>query len=145
MQVDFYQLAGTPIEKTVPPIAAKTLESGERLLIVADAAELRSRLDLELWTFSPTSFVPHGDASGNAPELQPVLISDSATASNGAKFVLIADGKWREDALAFDRVFYLFGDDRIDEARTAWRALAQKEGVEPRYWKQDGGRWRQGP
>lgn len=42
MQVDFYQLAGTPIEAVVPQLAAKVLESGERLLIVAEDETLRA-------------------------------------------------------------------------------------------------------
>ena len=34
--------------------------------------------------------------------------------------------------------------DRIAEARAAWRALADRDDVERRYWKQnDQGRWEQ--
>lgn len=145
MQVDFYQLAGTPIGKTVPPLAAKTLENSEKMLIVAEADSLLSVLDEALWTYEATAFLPHGKASDPSPENQPILLSNTASAANGAKFALIADGKWRDETLSFDRVFYLFDDDQIDEARQAWKALSEQDDVEPRYWKQDGGRWRQGP
>ena len=145
MQVDFYQLAGTPIEKTVPQLAAKTLENSEKMLIIAEEDAMLSSLDEALWTYEATAFLPHGKATDAGPETQPVLLSASPTASNGARFALIADGKWRDEMLAFDRVFYLFDDDHIGEARKAWKAPSHKDDVEPRYWKQDGGRWRQGP
>jgi DNA polymerase III subunit chi len=48
-------------------------------------------------------------------------------------------------ALGFDRVFYLFPPDKTGEAREAWKALKDRDGIERRYWKQDGGKWRQGP
>ena len=104
-----------------------------------------SSLDEALWTYDATAFLPHGKATDAGPGAQPVLLSANPTAPNGARFALIADGRWRDETLTFDRVFYLFDDDHIGEARKAWKALSQKDDVEPRYWKQDGGRWRQGP
>ncbi|QLC24121.1 DNA polymerase III subunit chi [Parasphingopyxis algicola] len=145
MQVDFYQLAGTPVETVVPQLAAKVLESGERLLIVAGEERLRTLLDEALWTHDPTSFLPHGSDADERAAHQPILLSDKPEAANEARFVMLADGAWRDEALGFERVFYLFDADRLDDARTAWRSLAEKDGVEPRYWKQEAGRWRQGP
>ena len=59
---------------------------------------------------------------------------------------MVADGEWREEALAFERSFLLFDDGRIDDARTIWRALAAREDVDNRFWKQDDrGRWSEGP
>lgn len=145
MQVDFYQLAGTPIETVVPQLAAKTLENGERLLIVADDTGLRERLDEALWTYDPASFLPHGQSGAGAPANQHVLLSGDTDAANAAKYIMIADGEWREAALSFERVFYLFDAERLDDARNAWRSLSGMDAVEPRYWKQDHGRWRQGP
>jgi len=36
-----------------------------------------------------------------------------------------------------------FPPEQTDNARSAWRTLG--DGVERRYWKQDGGKWVQGP
>ena len=52
---------------------------------------------------------------------------------------------WREDALEFGRVFFLFTQDELDNARTAWRDLSARANVTPHYWKKDGGRWVEGP
>ena len=35
----------------------------------------------------------------------------------------IVDGRWREEALVFERSFYLFDNDALEAARAAWRAL----------------------
>lgn len=145
MQVDFYQLAGTPVEAVVPQLAAKVLEKGERLLIVAGDARLRGLLDEALWTYDPTSFLPHGQSDDGAHGNQDILLSAEADAANAAKYIMLADGEWREAALNFDRAFYLFDAERLDDARNAWRSLSDMDDVEPRYWKQDNGRWRQGP
>jgi DNA polymerase-3 subunit chi len=145
VQVDFYQLAGTPIEKVVPQLASKVIESGERLLLVADDEALLGLLDEALWTHDASSFLPHGRAGEGKEAGQAVLLSRDVEAANGAKFVMLADGQWRDAALGFERVFYLFDAAQLDEARNAWRALTGKDNVEPRYWKQENGRWKQGP
>ncbi|MBC2777890.1 DNA polymerase III subunit chi [Parasphingopyxis marina] len=145
MQVDFYQLAGTPIEKVVPQLATKVAETGERLLIVAAEDRLLDLLDEALWTHEAASFLPHGKAGAGSDAEQVVLLSDEPAAGNAARFVMLADGQWRDEALGFDRVFYLFDEAMLDDARSAWRSLMAKDSVEPRYWKQDHGRWRQGP
>lgn len=145
MRVDFYQLAGTPIETVVPQLSEKVLESGERLLIVAESEGHRALLDEALWSRNPTSFLPHGRSEGDKAADQPILISNRPVAVNTAAFTMLADGIWREEALQFERIFYLFGGDRLDDARTAWRSLSDQPDIMVRYWKQDNGRWRQGP
>lgn len=144
MQVDFYHLTRAPIERVLPTIAEKVLAGGGRLLIVSDEAEARAKLDQLLWTYKPESFLPHAQAGGERDAVQPVLIAQDLGAANGARNVALVDGVWRDEALGFDRAFHFFDEDRIAEARAAWKALADRDGVERRYWKQDeAGRWQQ--
>ena len=144
MQVDFYQLAGTPVETVAPQLAAKVLESGERLLLVAEDTELRAVLDEALWTHDPVSFLPHGQVD-DMPDQQPILLVSDVDSQSGARFVMLADGVWRDAALEAARVFYLFDSERLNDARAAWRSLSARDDVELRYWKQENGRWQQGP
>ena len=144
MQVDFYQLTRDPGEKVLPPIAQRVLDGGGRLLVVGDAEQLEA-VSAALWAFKPDSFLAHSKAREGDDLLQPILLSTEPFAANCAKFIALADGVWREEALGFDRVFYLFPPSHTDNARTAWRALADKENIERRYWKQDGVKWVQGP
>jgi DNA polymerase-3 subunit chi len=141
MQVDFYQLAGSPAEQVIASIAEKVLESDGRLLIVAEDGGFLARLDRLLWDQAPTSFLPHGLSGGSDDARQPILLSTSPDAPNQARHMLIADGTWREAALTYDRSFYLFDDATLEGARFAWKLLAGREGVDRRYWAREGGKW----
>ncbi len=144
MQVDFYHLTVTPVERALPGIAVKVVEGGGRLLIVSAEERQRRQIDASLWTWQAESFLPHAQAGTGDDAIQPVLIAEAVTPANQARFVALIDGVWREQALAFERAFHFFDADRIAEARSAWKALANREGVERRYWKQDeNGRWAQ--
>ena len=141
MQVDFYQLAGTPPEQVIASLAEKVLDSDGRLLIVAEDQTFLAKLDRILWDQDPGSFLPHGLAGGADDARQPILLSTSPDAPNQARNMLIADGSWREAALTYDRSFYLFDNSTLEGARLAWKLLAGREGIERRYWAQEEGKW----
>jgi DNA polymerase III subunit chi len=141
VQVDFYQLAGTPAEQVIASIAEKVLDGDGRLLIVTEDGGFLARLDRLLWDQAPASFLPHGLSGGPDDAQQPILLSTSPDAPNQARHMLIADGTWREAALTYDRSFYLFDDATLEGARLAWKLLAGREGVERRYWAREGGKW----
>ncbi len=144
MQVDFYHLTATPLDRALPQIAAKVVESGARLLIVSARDDQRADLDRLLWTYRADSFLPHGQIGTGDNTLQPILIAADVNAANAARHIALVDGEWRDDALDFDRAFHFFEDAHIQPARKAWRDLNGREGVERRYWKQnDAGRWEQ--
>ena len=143
MQVDFYQMAGTPPEQVISSLAQKVLAADGRLLVIAEDEPFLARLDRMLWDQGTSSFIPHGLAGGSDDARQPVLLSTSPDAPNQARNMLIADGTWREAALTYDRSFYLFDNDTLEGARLAWKLLAGREGVERRYWAQVDGRWKQ--
>ena len=141
MQVDFYQLAGTPPEQVIASLADKLLATGGRMIVVADDEVFLARLNRILWDQGAASFVPHGLAGGVDDARQPVLLTTSPDAPNQARNMLIADGVWRESALSYDRSFFLFDNATLEGAREAWKSLAAKEGIERRYWAQEGGKW----
>jgi DNA polymerase-3 subunit chi len=144
MVVNFYHLTRMPLERALPNIVEQVLKNGERLLVVSADELQRSALDRLLWEYSPESFVPHAQIGKGADEVQPVLIASEVNAANGAKFVALVDGEWRDDALDFERAYHFFDEDRIGAARAAWKGLAGREGIDRRYWKQnDAGRWEQ--
>jgi len=143
MQVDFYHLTVTPLDRALPQIAEKVVAGGGRLLVVSGDEAQRGAIDRLLWNYAPESFLPHGQ-TGDDDAAQPVLIAAVPVSTNQAANIALIDGQWREEALTFDRAFHFFDADRITEARTAWKALADRDGVERRYWKQnDAGRWEQ--
>ena len=143
MLVDFYQLGSTPPEQVIASIADKLLAQDSRLIVIAEDEGLLTRLDRMLWDQGATMFLPHGLAGGPDDSRQRILLSTSPDAPNLARNLLIVDGQWREAALAYDRVFYLFDDATLEGARLAWKLLSGREGVERRYWAQLEGKWKQ--
>ena len=143
MQVDFYQLGDLPVEQVIASISEKVLAAGGRLLLVAEDEALLARLNRMLWDQGPTSFLPHGLAGGVDDARQPILLSTSEDSPNLARNIMLADGQWRDAALSFDRAFHLFDEGTVEQARLAWKLLAGREGVDRRYWKNEGGRWTQ--
>ena len=145
MQVDFYQLNRDPVDRVLPAIAARILGLGERLLVVAQDEAQLERISAGLWNGPPESFLAHGRAGEGSEAMQPVLLAQDCSPANGARHIAIADGIWREEALDFERAFYFFDTLTVDGARESWRALSKREGVTPRFWRQEQGKWVQGP
>lgn len=141
MQVDFYQLGSTPPEQVIASISEKILSAEGRLIVIVDDEAYLARLDRMLWDQGPTSFLPHGIVGGPDDARQPVLLTTSPDAPNLARNALIADGVWRDAVLSYDRAFFLFDDETLEDARLAWKLLAGREGVERRYWAYADGKW----
>jgi len=141
VRADFYQLGTVQLEQVIATLAGKLLSSGERLLVVGEDEAQLARLDRILWDQGAASFLPHALAGASEDSRQPVLLSTSPDAANRARNLLIADGRWRDSALAFHRAFYLFDSTSIEQAREAWRSLASNDDVECHYWANEDGRW----
>ncbi|NJC33338.1 DNA polymerase-3 subunit chi [Sphingomonas jejuensis] len=119
-------------------------DGGGRLLVVADDDGDRARIDAALWRVPGPAFLAHGQAGEGDAANQPILLSAAVDPANGARNIVLADGRWRDEALDFERCFHLFDEAATPAARDAWRALAARDGVERRFWKQDeAGRWTQ--
>jgi DNA polymerase-3 subunit chi len=145
MRVDFYLLSKDTVEAALPRIAKSVKGAGERLLVVSDDAAQLAALDKALWEQFPEDFLAHGRAGEVHAARQPLLLGETCVAENEARFVAFADGKWRDEAFAFERAFLFFDTRTIDAARGTWRMLGDREGVERHFWKQEGGRWAEGP
>ena len=64
---------------------------------------------------------------------------------NEARMAMIVDGRWRDEALAFDRVLLMFDAAQRDAAADLWRRFAKDDAIDNRINKQDeNGAWREG-
>jgi DNA polymerase III subunit chi len=145
MQADFYQLTRDPAEKILPVLAAKIFDDAGRLLVVSSDNAQLTALSSALWDYKKTYFLAN-DIAGNGDDAnQPILLSNDPSPINGARFIALADGVWRDEALSFERAFYLFPPEQTDNARAAWRSIGDNDEVTRNYWRQDGGRWVKGP
>src|SRR3546814_14512199 len=113
------------MERVVPVLAERVVSRGGRLLIVAGEDRLVP-LDRLLWTFKAESFLPHACAGGDADADQPILLAAAPDAATGARNILLVDGVWRGEALAFDRAFHLrsegarYGKEWVGRWGTWW-------------------------
>jgi len=144
MRVDFYELGSFPVERTLPLLAQKACEAGQRLLVVSQDEDQLARISEALWSHRPESFLAHGRAGEEHEENQPILLSSAPAPANGARIMAIADGVWREADSPVQRILFLFGEARVDEARQCWRALADREALERHIWKRRDGNWVEG-
>ncbi|HET9629232.1 MAG TPA: DNA polymerase III subunit chi [Novosphingobium sp.] len=148
MQVDFYQVSRDPAEAIVAMLAEKTLAAGQRMLVVAQDAAQLGVIGKALWTRTArdgtATFLANGTVGEGHEGRQPVLLAHAVEPANGARFVVLADGQWRDeaaDAERFDRAFLVFDEATLAAARACWRSLGERGGLERNFWKQDGGRW----
>ena len=145
MRVDFYLLSSDTAPVAIALLAGKVRQAGERLLVVADDLALLEETSQSLWEAAPEAFLANGIAGDEHDAIQPILLSNEVDAANGASFLLIADGHWREPGEGFDRVLFLFDESTIAAARLTWKALEDREGLKRKFWKQQDGRWVEGP
>ena len=145
MRVDFYQMSRDPAPAVAAMLAKKTRGAGGRLLVVAAERDQLAAISEAMWESAPEDFLANGMAGGEHDARQPILLSTEVVNANDAGFLLLADGEWRDPGTGFSRVMLLFDGATIDGARGIWRELGKADGVERRYWKQQGGRWIEGP
>ena len=142
-QVDFYQLSRDPVEKVVPLLAAKATEGGARLLVVSGDSAQRAALSEALWA-REGAFLANYQADALHAARQPVLLSESCDAPNGATMAIVADGQWRDEAAGFERTILLFSPEQTEAARGLWGQFVAS-GQTLRIFKQhENGGWREG-
>lgn len=140
-RVGFYLHGKQPVERVLPLIARAAKKAGQRMLVVANEAEMLDRLDKALWEQFPEDFLAHGRADAPHAERQPVLLSQTCAAANGATLVALADGQWREEAESFERALLFFDEGARASARQTWRLFDQREEVEREFHELEDGKW----
>ena len=141
MQLDFWQLSRDSVERVVALIAERALGAGEKLLVVSEDEAQRSAVSRALWEAKPEAFLANGEADAPHAERQPILLSPRCEAANGARYLVLTDGTWRDEAEAFERVFLLFGEAGTEAARGIWRQFDGREDAVRSYYAQEDGKW----
>ena len=141
----FYHLTQRPLEAVLPALIGRALGQGWRVMVRGTDAARMEWLDQKLWLGPEEEFLPHGLAGGPHDALQPVLLTTSREAPNGAACLMAVDGAEvaPDEVRAAERVCILFdGADAtaLARARDQWRALTAG-GIPAQYWSEDSGRW----
>ncbi len=83
-EVNFYHLTRSSLEAALPRLLAKTLQAGERAVVMLGSPERVDALNTHLWTYDPNGFLPHGAAKDGDAERQPVWLTHLDENPNGA-------------------------------------------------------------
>ena len=143
-EVNFYHLTRSSLEDTLPRLLTKTLQAGERAVVLLGSQERVDALNTHLWVYDPDGFLPHGAARDGDAERQPVWLTHLDENPNGAAFLFVADRAKSEKVGDYKRGFELFDgrdDTAVADARARWKAY-RTAGHAVAYWQQtDSGGW----
>jgi DNA polymerase III subunit chi len=143
-EVNFYHLTRSSLEEALPRLLVKTLQAGERAVVMLGSSERVDALNIHLWTYDPNGFLPHGTAKEGDADRQPVWLTHLDENPNGAGFLFVADHAHSDHLDTYKRCFELFDgrDDRaVTEARERWKAY-KAVGHTLVYWQQtESGGW----
>ncbi len=137
-EVSFYHLQNSPLERALPKLLERTVESGKRAVVLVRSEERAESLADLLWTYDPAAWLPHGTVKDGDAADQPVWLTAEDANPNGATFLFLADGADSVQLASYDRCFDLFdGNDpeAVAAARTRWKARLVA-GHTLRYWQQ---------
>ncbi len=143
-EVRFYHLQRTRLEAALPKMLERTLERGERAVVLLGSEERVEALAAHLWTFGDRVFLPHGTAKDGFADRQPIWLTAADENPNGAQVLFVADGAESARLTSYRLCVELF--DGADEgavaaARRRW-AIYKAAGHALSYFQQnDQGAW----
>ncbi len=137
-EVNFYHLTRSSLEDALPRLLVKTLQAGERAVVMLGSAERVEAINAHLWTYDQDSFLPHGSVRDGEADRQPVWLTHLDENPNGAAFLFLAD-RARSDRIAdYKRCFELFDgrdEEAVSDSRDRWRAY-KAAGHTLVYWQE---------
>jgi DNA polymerase-3 subunit chi len=148
MQVTFYELTTTSLEKTLPKILEKVYESGLKAVVRIESLERLKSIDSAMWTYTTLGFLPHG--SDETPKEfqthQPIWLTTGTDNPINAS-VLVITHQDSSDTQNYERVLDVYdGNDEKAIMLAKERAGHYKNlGFEVVTWKQNlKGAWEKG-
>lgn len=149
MEIRFYHLTQSPLERALPALLQKALKGGKRIVLTTTDKQSREDIDQGLWTWSADSFIPHGNASkhqDNAAD-HPIWVTDDATNNANNADTLILTGL--SECVDFGhyqlccKIFNGHDHSAVQQSRDLWKQY-KEAGHSLTYWQQTAqGGWEQ--
>lgn len=143
-EIRFYHLQRATLEAALPPMLQKTLERGQRAVVMAGSPERVEALNAHLWTCDDRGFLPHGSARDGFADRQPIWLTTDDENPNGAQVLFLTDGAASARVAEYALCVELFdGNDpaAVEAARGRWSNY-RAAGHDLTYWQQSpDGRW----
>jgi len=145
--ISFYHLTISPLERALPQLLGKVLDSHKRAILLCTSQERLDFLNTSLWTLGKASFLPHGSAHEGSPQDHPIWLTLEDENPNGATILVQTDGADTSTLAAYERCLDLFNgndEDAVAAARERWKKY-KAAGHTLTYWTQDSaGAWKKG-
>ncbi|TQV80669.1 DNA polymerase III subunit chi [Denitrobaculum tricleocarpae] len=145
-EVRFYHMTRSTLEAALPQMLEKTLERGQKAVVMAGSDARVEALNGHLWSYHDRSFLPHGSKKDGYPERQPVWLTIEDERPNQAEVLFLTDGATSEQLEDFQLCAVLFdgkAQEAVQAARAQWTGY-KDAGHNVTYWQQDEeGRWSQ--
>lgn len=144
LEIRFYHLTVTPLEKALPKLLEKIITQGWRALILTDSEEQAEFLSIQLWTYHPNSFLPHGTHKDGFMEDQPIFLTPLEENPNNAEILIILNGKSPHFLETFNQCLYLFEDKDDVKKKSSlaiWETYEEKSYLLSSWIQQKDGKW----
>lgn len=139
----FYETSILPLEKVIPKLLHKIfITTGKPILLLTRNAAETSAYDKLLWSFSSTTFLPHGTLKDSKDHYANILVSENIVNDNQAEILLAFQPVEDSFAGQFKKVIYVYQQSSKDQG--FFRNLHKMEKDKPgtKFWQQDkAGKW----
>lgn len=143
-EIRFYHLQRSRLEAALPTMLERTLERGQRAVVMLGSEERVEALAAHLWTYNERGFLPHGTKRDGQAARQPIWLTDSDENPNAAAVLFLADGARCNAVDGFALCVELFdGQDEsaVAAARERWTHYKAAGHSLVYYQQNDAGRW----
>lgn len=91
MEINIY-LVRASLASIVPKLLEKIYTMGERCVFRLQSTEEVEVWSKSLWTYSPKSFLPHGDKRDDYADKQPIWLTDTDENPNSSSVCMVLNG-----------------------------------------------------
>lgn len=148
MRLDFYHLRTWSLEKALPQLLIKVLDSGKTALVLTSSISRAEELSGFLWAYEPCSWLVHGIVGDEGvAENNPVYLTDDETKNNNANTLVLMDGMTSNNLSQYQRCIEFINASDPDSFKTSYASWCDGKaaGYELYYWSQkDDGKWEEG-
>lgn len=144
-EINFYvssSASSDAIYKLLPSLLERIVAQKHKVLIACNSEAEVKRVDKFLWECNAEKFIPHGTASQDFAEDQPILITNEEQNLNMSDILICLSGKTVSDFSSYLKVVDIFegSEEQKQAGRVRWKEYKTK-GYDLSYFTSEDGKW----
>jgi len=144
-EINFYvssAASNDAIYKLLPSLLERIISQQHKVLIACKNEAEVKRVDKFLWEYNAEKFIPHGTASKEHAEDQPILITSEEENKNLSDILICLSGKTVSDFSSYLKVIDIFegSEEQKQAGRERWKDYKSK-GYDLSYFTSENGKW----